>query len=281
MSKYFGHSTLVLLLTLASALASPGAAAEARDLDLIRENGVIRFALYNDFPPYSAGGKGIDYDIAEALAAKLGVRFVPMWFTASDESIEDDLRNMVWKGHYLGTGAADALIHAPVDPELMKRSPRVRFVAPYSRERLAVARELKRIPRLDDLSELNGMPIGVEDASLSSIVLLAERGGHLRDQVRHFKTPLAAIEALRRGEVAAVMAQWGETQGLLGDTPGYAVTPVPAIAGLGTRQWVLGIAVPKAHDSLGDALEAAMTALAADGELDRIFLRHGLTRLKP
>ena len=244
-NKRFGRSAFALLLALASALTSPGASAEARDLDLIRENGVIRFALYNDFPPYSANGKGIDYDIAEALAGRLGVRFAPMWFTASDESIEDDLRNMVWKGHYLGTGPADALIHAPVDPELIRRSPRVRFVAPYSRERLAVARDLKRIPRLDDLSELDGMPIGVENASLASIVLLAERGGRLRDQVRHFKTPTAAIEALRKGEVAAVMAQWGETQGLLGEADGYAVTPVPAIAGLGTRQWVLGIAVPK------------------------------------
>lgn len=268
-------------ILLAASLGSGSARAEARDLEEVRAKGVLRVALYNDFPPYSANGKGIDVDIAAAIAERIGVRFDPMWFTASDESVEDDLRNMVWKGHYLGTGPADAMIHAPVDPELMKQVPRVRFVAPYSRERLAVARDPKRVPRLDDLNDLDGLPIGVEDASLASIVLLSERGGRFRDKLRHFKTPAAAIEALQRGEIAAVIAQWGEAQGLLAGKGDFPVVPMPVVAGLGTRQWVVGMAVPKGHDSLGDAVESAMTALVADGTIDRIFASHGVTRLKP
>lgn len=266
---------------LAACCLSGTASAEARDLEQVREKGVLRVALYNDFPPYSANGSGIDFDIAAAIAEKIGVKFDPMWFTASDESIEDDLRNMVWKGHYLGTGPADAMIHAPVDPELMKQVPQVRFIAPYSRERLAVARDTRRVPRLDDLNDLDGLPIGVEDASLGSIILLSERGGRFRDKLRHFKTPVAAIEALRRGEVAAVVAQWGEAQGLLAGKGDFTVTPMPVLAGLGTRQWVVGMAVPKAHGSLGEAIESAMTALVANGTVDRIFARHGVPRLKP
>jgi ABC-type amino acid transport substrate-binding protein len=269
------------LLALAAALACQFAAAEARDLDEVRERGVLRVAFYEDFPPYSANGGGIDVDIAAALADRLGVRLAPMWFRASDESVEDDLRNMVWRGHYLGTGPADALIHAPIDPALAARSPRVRFVAPYSRERLVIARSLQRVPLLDDLSALEGLPVGVEDASLASITMLSEAGGRYRADVRHFKTPVAAVAALKKGELAALVAQWGEAHGLVGADPDFAITPLPVAAGFGTRQWVLGIAIPKAHGRLGDALEQAMSALAADGELDRIFARHGVTRLQP
>lgn len=281
LSKNRFVSALTACALIAGSLYCGAASAEARDLDEVRGKGVLRVALYNDFPPYSAEGKGIDFDVAGAIAEKIGVKLDPMWFTASDESIEDDLRNMVWKGHYLGTGPADAMIHAPVDPELMKQTPRVRFVAPYSRERLAVARDKNKVPRLDDLNDLDGLPIGVEDASLASIVLLSERGGKFRDKLRHFKTPALALEALRRGEVAAVIAQWGEAQGLLAGKGDYPVTAMPVLAGLGTRQWVVGIAVPKEHVSLGEAIESAMTALVADGTIDRIFASHGVTRLKP
>lgn len=260
--------------------AATAFAQRAFDLDEIREKGVIRIALYNDFAPYSASGGGIDYDIARALAAKLAVRLDPLWFNA-DENVDDDLRNMVWRGHYLGTGPADAMIHAPVDPELMQRTPRVLFVAPYYRERLAIARNLETVPRLDDFSALEGLPLGAEDDSLSAFVLLSEHGGRLREKVRIFKRPGAAIDALKKGEVAAVMAQAGEVEGLLKGAPGFAVTPPPVVAGLGTRQWVLGLAVPRAHTSLGEALEKAMGELVAEGELQRIFARHGVTHRKP
>lgn len=271
----------VLGLLLGGALLSSGfARAEARDLPEIRERGIIRIALYNDFPPYSLRDRGIDLDVAEALAGKLKVRLDPMWFNA-DENVDDDLRNMVWKGHYLGTGPADAMIHVPVDPALAQRNPRVRMVAPYHRERLAVARRLSDLPTLDDLSQLNGLPVGAEDASLASIVLVSGNDGGLRGTVRHFKTPAAAVEALKKGELVAVMAQQAELLGLLGQAPGIVVAPPPVVAGLGTRQWVLGVAVRKDHVSLGDALEQAMSELAADGSLDRIFAKHGVSRVRP
>jgi ABC-type amino acid transport substrate-binding protein len=271
---------LFATLVVFAAGATAPALADARDLPEIVEKGVIRIALYNDFPPYSARGKGIDFDIAEALARKLHVKLDPLWFNA-DENVDDDLRNMVWKGHYLGIGPADAMIHAPVDPELARRNPRVRMVAPYYRERLAIARDLKVLPKLEDMTALNGLSLGAEDASLASIVLISENGGSLREKFHHFKTPTAAVEALKKGEVAAVMAQQGELQGLLKDAAGFAVAPAPLMAGLGTRQWVLGLAVRNDHSALGDALEKAMSELSAEGELERIYARYGVSHTKP
>ncbi|MFO1328447.1 MAG: hypothetical protein U1F56_13900 [Rubrivivax sp.] len=43
--------------------------------------------------------------------------------------MNDDLRNMVWRGHYLGFGPADVLMHVPVNRPLME-NPRVEIFAP-------------------------------------------------------------------------------------------------------------------------------------------------------
>ena len=103
---------LKALAALPMSLALP---AWADGLETLRQRGRLRIAVYNDFPPYSiGGGKGIDADLGRAIAAKLGLAAEIVGFNA-DEDMNDDLRNMVWKGHYLGTQPADLMLHVPVD----------------------------------------------------------------------------------------------------------------------------------------------------------------------
>jgi ABC-type amino acid transport substrate-binding protein len=270
----------LLAVALVLLTAATGSWADALDLPAIKEKGVIRIALYKDYPPYSAQNGGIDYDVAAAVAKKLQVKLDPMWFDA-DENVDDDLRNMVWKGHYLGIGPADAMIHAPIDPLLSSRNDRVLFVAPYFRDRLEVVHNVSKLPRLEDLSFLKEAYIGAEEASLASIVLLSTEGGKYRERVRHFKNPALAIEAMKKGEVIAVMAQHGEVEGLTRGDKNYAVSPPPIPGPMAKRQWVLGMAVKAGHTALGKAIEAAMTELSAEGELERIFVRHGVSYFKP
>jgi hypothetical protein len=73
---------------------------------------------------------GIDIDLARALAGALDLKLSLLPFNA-DENMNDDLRNMVWKGHYLGYGPADVLMHVPVDRPLMQANPQVQIFAPY------------------------------------------------------------------------------------------------------------------------------------------------------
>jgi len=274
-------SKIFRFTALAAALAvSASAFAQARDLEEVKAKGVIRVAMYNDYPPYSSKGKGVDVDIAGSIAKRLQVKLDPLWFDA-DENVDDDLRNMVWKGHYLGHGPADVMIHAPVDIELGKRNPQVRLIAPYGRERLAIARNVDKIPEAKDLSFLEHETIGVEDASLASIVLISTEGGKYRDRVRHFKSPTLAVNAFLRGEVAAVMAQQGEVEGLLKDKPGVKIAPPPVPGPLAQRQWVVGLAVKSAHQALADAVEGAVTNMVREGEMERIFAAHGLSYVRP
>ena len=123
----------------------------ATPLERVRERGALTVGIYQDMPPFHAGGKGIDIELAQALAESLGVRLSLLPFHA-DENMGDDLRHMVWRGHYLGYGPADVLLHVPVDRPLMEANPQVAVLAPYCRERVAIARRLDRVPRLDTLS---------------------------------------------------------------------------------------------------------------------------------
>ena len=121
--------------------------ARADALETIRQRGRLRVAVYTDFAPYSmAGAKGIDADLGRALAAKLGVSAEIVAYNA-DEDMNDDLRNMVWKGHYLGYGPADVMLHVPVDKYFMQQNKQALIFAPYMREQVVLVQELERTQR--------------------------------------------------------------------------------------------------------------------------------------
>ena len=259
--------------------APPACAGELTALEKIRQSGVLKVALYRNFAPFSHDGHGVDVDLAEALAAKLGVKMSPLWFDA-DENMEDDLRNMVWKGHYLGYGPADVMMHAPIDPAYMAKVDRVKFFAPYHRERYAIARQLDKLPTLDDFAPFEKLLLGVEGDTLAASVMLSADGGRYRNTIKTFRSAGEAVAALKAGAVAAVLAQQGELEGGLKGDARMAID-LPPHPILQKRQWPLGLAVKKQSDDLAQALQAAINELMADGTLKAIMQRHGVQHRQP
>jgi hypothetical protein len=146
-------------------------------------------------------------ELARALADALGVRLTLLPFNA-DDNMNDDLRNMVWRGHYLGYGPADVLLHVPVDRPLMEHNPRVRIFAPYYRERVMIARRLERLPQLDALSQLGSAPVAVAGQSLAGWLMLGADGGAYRRQLdTQHKHGAQAAQALARGDAAAAVSR--------------------------------------------------------------------------
>jgi len=257
----------------------PAKAEELSALEKIRHSGVLKVALYKNFAPFSHDGRGIDVDLAEALAAKLGVKMSPLWFEA-DENMEDDLRNMVWKGHYLGYGPADVMMHAPIDPAYMAKVDRVKFFAPYHRERYAIARQLDKLPTLESFEPFEKLSLGIEGDTLAATVILSADGGRYRNTIKTFRTAAEAVSALKSGAVAAVMAQQGELEGSLKGDARMAID-LPPHPILQKRQWPLGLAVKKQNDDVAQALQAAINEMMADGSLKAIMLRHGVQHRQP
>ena len=265
------------LLFAAAALAIPVAA--HADMAKIRQSGSLKVAVYKDMAPFSSTDGGIDVDIAEALAKKLGLKLALLPFSAGEE-LGDDLRNMVWKGHYLGYGPADLMMHVPVDRRLMAHQDKVEIFAPYYRETVRLVRNKEMVPRYDGLGSMQGRDIGVEKVSLAAILLLGEGEGRFRDHVRIYPTSTGALQDLKAGKLAGVLAHRSEIESAVGTDARFELQQV-AFQRLSPQGWAIGMAVKKEARDLAEALQQAAAELTASGEMARIFAKHGVQPVAP
>ena len=75
-----------LMLALAALLLTAHLPAQADEqMDAIHKRGRLKVAVYNNFPPYSDAGKGIDVELGQALAAKMGLQAEIIGFLAGED----------------------------------------------------------------------------------------------------------------------------------------------------------------------------------------------------
>jgi ABC-type amino acid transport substrate-binding protein len=273
--------------TLAAAVGTGFVAAkavQARPLDDITDTGYIRIAVYRDFPPFSfvrhGRPAGVDVDLAARIAADLGVRLDLMPITA-DENVDDDLRNAVWKGHYIGGGVADLMLHVPYDRLFALRNKQAHIFAPYCRIDIVLGTPEETSEDGRDLLAFDSRPIAVEVDSLPDFYLSSAFGGALRDNVVHFLTAEQATEALRDGRAAAVMAPRNRIEAVLGpERSGYRLSPVP-MPGFARTSWLIGAAVDEHSRDLAYAVEDRIGRFVEDGTMAGLFQAHGLTYTPP
>ena len=264
------RATLRALGAFAAAAATGHALAAEVSLDAIKSRGTLVVAVYRDMPPFDDKGKGIDVDVASALAESLGVKLSLMPFQA-DEDMNDDLRNMVWKGHYLGFGPADVMLHVPVAAPLMEANPQVRIFAPYWRDRVMIARRIDQLPHLETLAQLNGKSVAVPGQTLAGWLMIGADGGAYKQQLTTtFKDGVEAAQALKRGEFAAAAGLQSELESVLGGDPRFVITPLPTLSN-SRDGWAVGLAVKKDAGELATALQGAVDGLIADKRMQEIF----------
>lgn len=250
--------------------------AAATSLAKVRERGTLVVGLYQDMPPFHVAGKGIDVELAQALAEALGVRLSLLPFHA-DESMNDDLRNMVWRGHYLGYGPADVLMHVPVDRPLMAANPQVTIFAPYYRERVVMARDLARVPTLDAMQSLADQRVAVPGQTLAGWLLLGADGGAYRNQLStQWKDGTECARALQRGEVTVAAGTSSELESVLRGDARFGIDAMPSPRAP-RDGWATGLAVKRDAADLSQALQAAMNQLDESGRLTEVFARHNVT----
>jgi ABC-type amino acid transport substrate-binding protein len=261
-----------------AALALPGwaTAADTAALQRVRDRGSLQVALYKDMPPFNQDGQGIDVLLAQALADALDVKLSLLAFNA-DENMGDDLRNMVWRGHYLGYGPADVMLHVPVDRPLMDATPQATIFAPYYRDRVAIARNLGVLPRLESLAPLAGLPVAVPGQSLAGWLMIGADGGAYRENLRtQWANGAEAAAALRRGEVPAAAGLMSELEAVLRGDARFAIEPLPSPRAP-REGWAVGLAVKRNATDLAQALQAAVNELAKSGKLGEMFARGNVT----
>jgi len=286
-----------ILVLLAVLTLSWTGTAQARLYDDVIASGVIYIGAYKDFPPYSfeSDGKpqGVDIDLGRRIAEALGVKMKVHWITP-DESLGDDLRNNVWKGHYLDKDEtnplarkhlADVMMRVPYDREFaFKRddqgllvNEQVVLFGPYQRERWQVAFDSEKLERVGTVAVFQYHPIGVEIDSLPAFYLTSAFGGRMRENTVHFFNNTEAFDAMLAGKVDAVMGMRAEIDWQLGKlkNPRYKLAE-NGFPTMGKQQWDIGMAVAQNYRQLGNEVESVVDQLIRSGEVEKIYARYQL-----
>lgn len=262
-------------------------AQELTDLARIKASGALKVAVYKDNAPFSAGPAaamtGLDVSLAEALARELGLKLSLLPFDAG-ENMNDDLRNMVWRGHYLGYGPADVMLHVPVDRYLMNENRQALIFAPYMREVPALLFDSRRVADVRAPEDLKGLPLAVERGAGQASLLMGYGGGLLRDQVSIHPSGPAAAQQVVEGKAAAAYVTRAQAESVLAPLrprPEHLRLTELVLGNIPDRGWPVGMAIKAGHKDLGLAIEAAMQRLRSSGELLAIFQQNGLTLTAP
>jgi polar amino acid transport system substrate-binding protein len=250
--------SLAALLCVSLAVILPAAAGEPA----APEPGVLRLCADPDNLPFSsaaAGERGLYVDIAELVAARLGMTTEYVWWHTfyGKRAIRNTLL----------ADRCEAFVGLPHDSDFMGRA--LILTRPF----LDVGWAIIAPPTLSfaGVEELKPRRLAVVFRSMPQL-LLAVRGGF---QTTTFRTDEEALEALGRGEVDAAFV-WGPTAGYHNlKKLGGAYRAVP-VAGEGL-QWRATVALRKGQETLRDRIDEALAVLQPDVRrlADRYGFPHG------
>ena len=260
----------------------------ARSIEEIQESKNIIIAVYENFPPYSyienGVEKGIDIDLGKKLAKSMGVE--PTWYwTGSDETLDDDLRNVIWKGHIIHKTKADVMLRIPYDYEFIREKDKstgeltnelVVMKAPYHAESWVIATNKEKIPQIDTLGVFMYNKIGVELDTLPDAHLTSSFRGKLRNNVIHYPSIITAIDELKNGNIQAVAGLKSQLEQQLKYNQNKDKYFITKKIDYVKSKWDIGIAVRSDFRPLGYELEGYIEQYIQDGSLEEIFKKHNV-----
>ena len=271
------------------ALAAPQAIAEGEldDLAKIRARGTLKVAVYKDNAPFSSGARsemlGLDVALAEGLAKQLNLKLALLPFDAG-ENMNDDLRNMVWKGHYLGYGPADVMLNVPVDKYLIQQNRQVTIFSPYMRQVPVLIHDPRKLARVNEPDDLKDHKLAAERGTGTASALMGHHSGMLRSQVSLFSSGMEAATAVLRGQADAAYVLRSQAEAAAAQAkarPEEFLISQMSLTGLPENGWPLGMAIKSGYKDLGQALDVAMKELRDNGELLAMFKARGMTLTAP
>ena len=208
------------------------------------------------FPPYEMvtdDGKfeGIDVEVAGAIAEKLGLELVvdDMGFDAALLAAQNGQSDIVMAG----------VTVTEARKEVMD------FSDSYATGvQVVIVKEDSPIQTIDDLA--NAEMIGCQKATTGYIYAsdTPENGGYGEDHVTAYETGALAVEALKNGQIDAVIIDNEPAKAFVEANPGLKILD---------GEWVsedYAIGMKKGNTQLLDAINGAMAELKADGTFQTI-----------
>ena len=221
------------------------------------EAGKLHMSTNAEFPPYEmttddGGFAGIDVEVADAIAKKLGLELVVdnMGFDAALTAVQTGQSDIAMAGI---TVTDDRL-------EVMD------FSDSYATgvQVVIIKEDSPAVQSLDDLA--SAAMIGTQKATTGYIYCSApvEEGGYGEDHVIAFDTGALAVMALVNGQVDAVVIDNEPAKAYVAENPGLKILDTE----FAVEDYAIGFA--KGNTALKDAVNAAMAELKADGTFQNI-----------
>ena len=239
-----------------------------QDSGVIRIGSDIEYAPVEFFKENTKIAQGLDVDVANAIAAKLGVkaRFID----------DTDFAGIILA---LRSGRFDIVMSAMNDTA-ERRGKGVDFID-YFRAGTSVLAKKGNPLNIQSLDDLCGKTVAVQKGTVQETDIIAPQqpkctaAGKPKIDVLTFEKDTDALQQVKTGRAVADLedfpvAAYNET--ISGNGNDFQVVGTP---GFEVGQY--GIAVPKEQAKLRDSLRAALKAVIADGTYDRILRKWNVT----
>ena len=221
------------------------------------EEGVLHMATNAAFPPYemtddNGGFEGIDIEIAQAIADKLGLELVvdDMDFSSVITSVQG--------------GKSDIAMAGLTVTE--ERKENVDFTDSYAQGiQVVIVPEGSDIKTVDDLA--NDKMIGTQEATTGYIYCsdTVENGGYGEDHVIAYTNGATAIQALLAGKVDAVVIDNNPAKAFVAANEGLKILDTEYVP----EDYAIGVS--KDNPALLEAVNAALKELIEDGTVQSII----------
>jgi polar amino acid transport system substrate-binding protein len=250
---------LAALIMVASAITAPAQAAETL-LSSIKERGVLRAGIRRDIPPHSfiddkGQWIGFDVDIAQGVAAELGVKL---------EKVPVDEMTRI---SYLQNGTIDVAVASL--SHTWKRDGAIDFSETYFWSKQTF---LVDAAKVKSYAELVGKPVGMSRGShaIGNWRDWLAKHGHpwSPEVIVEFGNKQAAVEAVRQGAIVGYAEDYEVLASFAQKNPGLDILAADYI---GMKQ--NGIGIRENDSKLRDAINSALQGLQKTGAYDAIYDR--------
>ncbi|GMO45178.1 substrate-binding periplasmic protein [Bradyrhizobium sp. TM233] len=266
----------------------------------------LKICLDEDRPPLSMHQRGkpdagFDVLLAQAIAERLGRKLTIQWFESKldeDSSPQLEANALLSDGRCSLVGGYALTQDSLVVPGMKTarlpdfagatRDDRRRRVAlgvlapsqPYVYSPMTVVLGPKASGRkIGDIGDLGGLRLVIESGSLGDAILMTFDKGRLIDNITHLVPGRDdLLGALQRGDYDATLIDLGRFDAHRAAHPDTAITASGYYYPIGANRGYVGLA---SDGALIDAVNKALTGLAAEGRIAEFGKQAGLTYLPP
>jgi len=236
--------------------------AQARSLNMIQATGALHLCAHpNSLPFASKAGNppGFQIELGEVLAEELGVSLTTEWVVVPSQVFRAD---------------CDIILDAIADPEAQADTG-LRISKPYYRSGVGLA--VPRGSAITTFASLNDhTKVGVQVGSVAAMLLNQQ---HVRTSTFGFEEDMLAALATGEIDAAAVTPLSAGYYNLTHPSREFAILPPDETER--DLVWNAAVGLRRPDDQLLAAIDAALDRLRADGTVETIYAKYGISLLPP